>query len=52
MWCVSTCFEVRVSPSRALRIEVDRLQLGQSKVVGRVEVRGDGVYVDGRLVTF
>jgi hypothetical protein len=52
MWRVSTSFEVRVSPSRALRVEVDKLQLGQSKVVGRVEVRGDGVYVDGRLATF
>ena len=44
--------EVRISPSRALMVEVDRLQLGRSRVVGRVEVRGDGVYVDGRLVTF
>jgi hypothetical protein len=44
--------EVRISPSRTLRVEEGKLQLGQSRLVGRVEIRGDGLYIEGRLVTF
>lgn len=41
---------VKISPNRALLVGSGKIQLGSSSVVGRVEVREDGLYLDGRLV--
>lgn len=43
---------IRISPSRVLEIGGGKLRLGSSAVVGKVEVRNDGLYLGDKLVVF
>lgn len=44
--------DIYISSSRVLNIRGGGLRLGSSAVVGAVELREDGLYLDGKLVVF
>ncbi|MEM1787042.1 MAG: hypothetical protein QW085_00410 [Pyrobaculum sp.] len=44
--------EVKLSPNRVLYVEDNKIQLGESRYTGLVEIKRDGLYIDRRLVVF
>lgn len=43
---------IKISPSKTLYINSSKLQFGGSRILGRVEIREDGVYLNEKLVVF